>query len=617
MTRFKTFIRAGTALAALAAAASPASAQRVSRIVAFGDSYADTGNFFALTGIPRPSVYPNGRFSNGTNFVDTMAQILGVPQDNFAIGGAFTNNGNINGPGIPGFVTEYQSFLAGGGPAAFPRVSGKFGPNDLAVVSIGGNDARAYEKSLGNNPSAAQIQGLLAGIPAQATQKVAEATAGFNALVGAGARNFTVIAGDVGRMPEVQGLAISQVGSAYATAFNTGLQAQLSQIASTGVIVNYLDLNKVGDQVAANLSAFGLISAGACPVACVSSDASLAEKYLFYVDQVHLTSRGFAIVGQYAVRQLEAPLQLQAQTDTGLFAAQAFGASLQGRLDLSGARGGSGVDGIAFYVTGNAASQDVGASNQSLGYEMNSGGASAGVEFGAGPALIGAAVSYSQPKADFATDTGRVKAKAWHVGAYGAVAVGGAFGQAYAGYGWLDYDIRRTAVIDEIHAAPSGRSALAGAKVGYLAGLGGLSVGPVLALDYARTRIGAYTETGDPVLTNNVSRQEVHALVGSAGLELRGHVESGGLGIRPYASLVAEKDLDGDGRTIRYAGTAAPTIVNTWNLPGRSKDTHARLTAGASFELIGSLSLQVQGSKSFGRDGGNDMNGFAGLKIGF
>ena len=64
---------------------------------------------------------------DGTNFVDTMAQLLGVPIDNFAIGGAFTGNGNINGPGIPGFVTEWQSFLAGGGPAAFPRVNGTFG----------------------------------------------------------------------------------------------------------------------------------------------------------------------------------------------------------------------------------------------------------------------------------------------------------------------------------------------------------------------------------------------------------------------------------------------------------------------------------------------------------
>ena len=70
-------------------------------------------------------------FRNRTNFVDTMSLLLGAPVDNFAIGGAFTGNGNINGPGIPGFVTECQSFLAGGGPAAFPRVNGTFGPNDL------------------------------------------------------------------------------------------------------------------------------------------------------------------------------------------------------------------------------------------------------------------------------------------------------------------------------------------------------------------------------------------------------------------------------------------------------------------------------------------------------
>ena len=123
----KGLLCAALSLAALAAA-TPASAQRVDRIVAFGDSYADDGNLFELLGIPRPAVYPNGRFSDGTNFVDTMSQLLDAPVDNFAIGGAFTGNGNINGPGIPGFVTEWQSFLAGGGPAAFPRVDGDVRP---------------------------------------------------------------------------------------------------------------------------------------------------------------------------------------------------------------------------------------------------------------------------------------------------------------------------------------------------------------------------------------------------------------------------------------------------------------------------------------------------------
>jgi hypothetical protein len=63
-----------TSAAAAMAMASPADAQRVTRIVAFGDSFADDGNFFQLTGIPAPVPYPTGRFSGGTNFIDTAAE---------------------------------------------------------------------------------------------------------------------------------------------------------------------------------------------------------------------------------------------------------------------------------------------------------------------------------------------------------------------------------------------------------------------------------------------------------------------------------------------------------------------------------------------------------------
>jgi uncharacterized protein YhjY with autotransporter beta-barrel domain/phospholipase/lecithinase/hemolysin len=617
MSRFTAKLLCGGAVAAAAFTAAPASAQTVDRIIAFGDSYADDGNFFELTGIPRPAVYPNGRFSNSTNFVDTMAQLLGVPVDNFAIGGAFTGNGNINGPGIPGFVTEYQSFLAGGGPAAFPRVSGHFGPTDLAVISIGGNDARAYERSLGLAPTTAQINGLLAGVPAQAAARVAEATTGLNALIGAGARNVTVLAGDVGRLPEVTGLPVAQVGTAYASAFNTGFQASLATAASQGVIVNYLDLNRIGDVVSTNLNAFGLISAGACPVACVTTDPTLLDKYLFYVDNVHLTAKGFEIVGRYAVRQLEAPLHLQAQTDAGLQSAMAFGSTLSGRMDLSAARGDGGGKGLNLFVTANAASQDYRRSVTNLAYELDTVGVSGGVEYDSGPIVAGLAVNYSRPRADMETGTGKVKAKAWQVGGYAAWSGGGAFAQAYGGYGWLDYDISRAAVIDVINGRTDGQTVVAGAKAGWLASLGGLKVGPVAAVQYAKSKLDGYTESGDPVLTLNVGNQEVHALVGSAGLEARGALTSGGLSIRPYASLTAEKELDGDGRTIRYAGTASPTIVNSFVLANRSKETYGRVTAGASLSLIGSVSLEVQASASFGRNRGNDAGGFAGIKVGF
>jgi uncharacterized protein YhjY with autotransporter beta-barrel domain/phospholipase/lecithinase/hemolysin len=609
------FLCAAAAVTAFTAA--PASAQRVDRIVAFGDSYADDGNLFELLGIPRPAPYPTGRFSGGTNFVDTMAQILQVPVDNFAIGGAFTGNGNINGPGIPGFVTEYNSFLAGGGPAAFPRVNGKFGANDLAVISVGGNDARAYERSLGLNPTAAQISGLIAGVPTQANARVVEAMTGVNALVGAGARNITFLVGDVGRLPEVRGLPVAAVGTAYANAFNAGLQKSLSVTASNGVIVNYLDLSQIGNVVENNLAAFGLTSAGACPGQACVVDAGFANQYLFYVDQVHLTSAGFAIVGQYAVRQLEAPLHFQAQTDVGLQAATSFGQTLSGRVDLSHARQGSEGAGLHFFVSGNAASQSVADGNRNLGYDLDTVGVTAGAEYDAGGAIFGAAVNHSRPEADTYSGTGEVRAKAWQIGAYAGWSGGGAFVQAHAGYGKLDYRTRRTAVIDEISGETDGTAVTAGAKAGYLMGFGGMRVGPVVGLHYAKAEIDGYTETGDPVLTLNIADQDVKALVGSAGLEARGNFNSGGLAIAPYAELTAEKDLEGDGRAISYSGTASPVIVNTFVLDNRSKEVHGRLTAGASLSLGGSASLQVQGSTSFARDRGNDKAGFVAFKLGF
>jgi len=618
------FLCAASAAALLAA--SPASAQRVGRVVAFGDSYTDDGNFFELTGIPRPAVYANGRFSNGTNFVDTIGTILGRPIQNFAIGGAFTGPGNtgftnINGPGILGFPTEYQSFLAGGGPAAFPRTTGRFAADDLVVISIGGNDARFYEQALGRNLTSAQIASRIAGAPAAANISVAEATVGLNALVGAGARNITFLAGDVGRLPEVAGTPIAAIGTAFANQFNTGIQGSLSTIASRGVIVNYLDLNKIGDVVGANLSAFGLISAGACPIACVTTDPTLLDKYLFYVDQVHLTSRGFEIVGQYAVRQLEAPLHFQAQTDIGLETARAFGSTLLGRLDLSDARSGAGGNGggLQFYVTGSFAGRDYGAGNTNLPYDLDVTGVTAGAEYDMGSgAMIGIAGNYSMAEADIITSNGGAEAQAWQVGIYGAWAgAGGAFLEGYAGYGWLQHENERDAVIDEIEGEADGDAIIAGAKAGYLFGLGGFRVGPVVGVQYAKAELDGYTEQGDPVLTLNVEEQELKALVGQAGIEARGEMDWAGLSFAPYVTLTAERDFEGDGRVIRYAGTASPTIVNSFVLADRPKDTYARLTGGATLALAERIKLQINGSSSFSRAGGDDFSGLVGIKVGF
>ncbi|HEY0626464.1 MAG TPA: autotransporter domain-containing protein [Allosphingosinicella sp.] len=583
----------------------------MTRIVAFGDSYADDGNLFELLGIPRPAAYPTGRFSGGTNFIDTMSQILAVPVDNFAIGGAFTNNGNINGPGIPGFVTEYQSFLAGGGPAAFPRVSGTFGPNDLLAISIGGNDARAYRIS----------GGTVAGAAAAAAPRVAQATTGLTALVNAGARNITYLAGDVGRLPEAVGSPSAAAGSAFSSAFNTGMQSSLANFAANGVIVNYLDLNLIGDRITANPGAYGLVSAGACtggaagPTACVASP-ELANQYLFYVDQVHLSSAGFAIVARYAVRQLEAPLQFQAQPEVGLQAASGLGSTLLGRLDLSSARSGRAQQGFSAYLTGNIARRNVDRTLTNFAYDMETLGGTGGVEYAGVTSVFGAAVNYSNGEAS--TSVGEAEAKAIQLALYGGWGgTNGGFVEGYAGYGWVDYDFTRAAVIDDIVGETDGNNVFAGARAGYLFGTDQLRFGPVIGLSYAKADLDAYTETGDAVLTLNVGEQEVKVLTGSAGVEARASYEIGGMSFLPYAQATLEKDFEGDSRTIRYAGTASPTIVNSFVLPEQSKDLHGRLTGGASIALANALSLEVNASGTIEREDGNDFSALIGVKLGF
>jgi outer membrane lipase/esterase len=279
-------------LCASALTASPAAAQRIDRIVAFGDSYVDDGNFFQIVGmVPPPAPFSTGRFSGGTNYVDTLGTLLDVPIDNFGIGGALATNGNTTA-GVPGFTTEWNSFLAGGG-GVFPTVSGTFDEDDLLVINVGANDARFYERNGGS----------LAGAAAAGTAAAGAATTGLNALVAAGAQNISWLAGDTSLLPEITGnTAAQEVRRAFSAAYNSATQQTLAGYAANGVIVHYLDGTALFQQLSANPAAYGLVGISCPALPNTSCIADPTQKYLFYYDQLHLTSYGFAIVGQYVAK---------------------------------------------------------------------------------------------------------------------------------------------------------------------------------------------------------------------------------------------------------------------------------------------------------------------------
>jgi outer membrane lipase/esterase len=591
-------------------------------IQAFGDSYADTGNLFKILGVPNPVQYPTGRFSGGTNFVDTTSLLLGIPQNNFAIGGATTGSTNVVGPGIPGFTQEWQGFVASGK---------KIAASDLVEMSIGGNDARAYY----------QGGGTLAGVNAAATVSATQALTGINALVGAGARNLVFTTGDVGQLPEATGNPAAAIGSAYSQNYNAQMQVALAAIARSGVRVELVDISLIGTLIKADPARYGVANVGACPLACIGNPA-LQNQFLFYFDGLHLTSLGFTIVGEYIVNRLEAPLTFAPQGDVGLSSAMGFASTLFGRLDTFRETSGfastmnsyaqvtkapymkapipAPVNPWSFYMLGNGASSNRQSTVASNGYNLDSVGGTIGTEYRINSnAFVGAAFDYSNPKARSFNNAGTTDANAYQFGVYGEWTKANFFAQGLATLGWQNYRNTRPGVVDTITSNPDGTSVVAAGKVGYLFGTPDkVQVGPIGSLLYARAKVNSYTESGDPVLTLNVGQQVADTLIGSVGAQFRFPFWVSGRLISPYLNLTADSDIIGNGRIVQFGATSAPLIINNWAIPnGSSQQLYGRVAAGVVAPISNSIALTANVSQTFARQGGNDFYGNGGLKISF
>ena len=588
-------------LAAVAAGAAPASAQLIDRIVVFGDSYADIGNALRLAGINpiTTQIYTTGRFSGGSNYIDTLSNILQVPQFNFAIGGASTTGNGT--PGLPGLPFEVQVFNSGGGIFGFPVVDTTLTRSDLVAVSIGGNDSRFFQ----------QNGGTIAGAPAAAQTAATAFQQNFDLVMAHGPATISFLAGDAGQLPEIaNNPAGAAVRTAFSTAFNSDVQTTLAGFARQGSIVHYLDLTTIGNEIKANPGAFG-IQGIVCPAlpdpTCVINSNA---PFLFYVDNLHLTSVGFAIVGQYVARQLAAPLTLQAPSDLGLDTARQWGRTLSSRSDLYGRE--HVPDGLRLYVLGDAYSRNVEESAQNSAFAIRGVGATIGAEYGLGGGLVGIAGNYTRPRVDFGNQSARIRGHSWQIGAYGSIDVGGLFGQAYVGYGEDTDHITRAGVVQDMTASPNAHHVTAGAKGGYLMNFAGVGIGPVVALDYAKANVGGYTENGAPALTLNVGSQRLKALTGQAGLEARGDLA----GLHPYVDLTAEHQFSGNGRLISFSQTTSPIIVNQWAVSG-NRDTYGRISGGANATIIGNVSIDLSGSSTLGRNHGQEMGGQIGVKARF
>lgn len=598
---------------AMGAAAAPASAQQIDRIVAFGDSYADTGNAFAL-GYANPqalAVYSTGRFSGGSNYIDTLSNILQVPVQDFAIGGAFggTNNGTLCFDAVygaplcgKGLQYEVDQFLGVGTQSpVFPNASTTLTEHDLLAVSIGGNDARIYQ----------QGGGTLASAAAAGTVAAAGTAVQLNRLVAQGDPTISFLALNGAVAPEVAGNpAAQQIRGTFSTAYYTSLQSTLAGYAANGSVVHYLDGQILLQNVSADPAAYGITKGLVCPIFPNTTCVVDSSGYLFYGDALHLTSQGFAIVARYVAVQLDAPLTLQAPGDLGVATARQFGRTLSSRSDLYGRS--TITPGLNLYAIGDAFQRDIGGSDRNSPFDITGAGATIGAEYSMPMGIVGVAGNYSQPRVRFGDDTARINAHSWQIGAYGSLSSGGIFGQGYVGYGKDKNRITRTGVVEDMTASTSGNHWIAGAKAGYLANFGELEVGPIVALDYAHAKVDGYTENGDAALTLNVDGQTLKSLTGQAGVELRGNLA----GVKPFLAVTAEHEFEGDSRVLHFSQTSAPIIVNHWGLSGQ-KDTYARVAAGIAATVGSGVSLDSTVSATLGNNDSREVSGNVSVRVGF
>jgi uncharacterized protein YhjY with autotransporter beta-barrel domain len=142
--------------------------------------------------------------------------------------------------------------------------------------------------------------------------------------------------------------------------------------------------------------------------------------------------------------------------------------------------------------------------------------------------------------------------------------------------------------------------------------MSGLEAGPIVGIDYARAKVDEYTETGDAALTLNVDSQSLKATTAQFGVEGRMNLQ----GVNAYTSLVAEREMSGDSRVIRFAQTSAPIIVNLWTIE-REEETYGRSTTGGSMNLWEGATLNTSISRTFGREGGQEFGAQIGFNMGF
>jgi len=646
----------GTALIALVAALGatllPANAQFTS-ITAFGDSYADTGSApggaFRMLGAlfpgqgyyppcPAQLGYPTCRFTGSTNFVDSLQSIYGLPTaTNYAIGGARTDDSNTI-PVLPGFTYELDQFAIKGT---------QFTNSDLILLSIGGNDLSAI-----GDPTQVHSSAI--------TSAQAE-VAGVQQLVAAGAHNIVIFGTGSSKyfpVPPIGPVSVNYpAGVAFtdaqrddwANTYYLTTEQLLAPLAHSGVRIFLFDFGVLQARLAANPGQYGFTSATNCTAATILYNppvpAPPVVQGCFYENTVHPTGAGMALVANYMANQIDAPTTVVSQGGITTSIAAGFAASVLGRLDADRTVQELGIEPAKamsyametkaqgpvwpgrpvapesrWSIYGNITYGGGSFEQQFLApsYDYDAVGGLLGLEYRVNPRLLlGGVFGYSSSTVNLDIQNAHDQINSYQLAGYGSFTDAHWFADALIAYGRNDFALDRAGIIDIVHGSTGANTFTAAGQAGYLVDVASIRAGPIAGLNYTYAVIGAYTETGDSLLTMMVNQQALAALTGDVGLQFRFPWVWRGDLYSPFINVTAEQDFLGSGRMVTTTQVTTPLLPVLTPVPDNNNRAYGKVAAGVAMRIAKNVSATVNASTTFAREGGNEFMTSSGIKLAF
>jgi outer membrane lipase/esterase len=650
----KIFSRRLTPLLFAATCLSPVAAHAGS-FYAFGDSLVDNGNIPRVYGVPFVDIegalapyYDNGRFSNGPTWAEDLPGLTGLSYstaNDMGVGGAFTGpltigvntyNNLSNYEGLPVPLPSFDEEVTN-----FATAGGHFGPGDVVGVWVGANNYFVAANEIALDPGAASTI-----ITAAVTQDITQIETGVGGLISLGAK--TLIVQDLpllGFTPDfnTSPLATIEAVDAISVAHDSNLSLAMGFLHnSTGANIILVNEQQLFNEVLAHPSAYGITNTTTACVsvtACLTGSTATQDTYLFW-DGVHPTAGIHQFIAEYAAADLNALRALTAPAQIAADGQAAFSSQLGARMDDLQA----GASGFALNLPQHNMVAELGANDAAPQAQVGklSGFLSGSYDFGsrnqtavtssftydiasfalgvddriADGVAIGAALGYGNDSGTVQYGS-KVSANAYQLGAYATFYQPSFFLNLKFAYGIDNYNNTRPGVLaGNITAKPGGSTYDFGMDAGYVMHYRNFAFGPIAGIDAANAHINAYTETGDPALTQSVNAQDYQRVIADVGLSGSTELTLGSAILRPHASVTVDDLVSGNGGSFTSVFTDEPGVDLTSNY---LSTTHiwAELSGGVSAIITPRLSLSADFATTVAKSDGEDHQVSANLRYSF